>query len=207
MAIKRTAVKQASTAPTDVLPADDYEARLVYVADLGIQKGNPKYDQKDNQQLALCLEVIGHTREFEGETVPEFLWGRGFNIFQKLNELGNEYKNFKIFDPSCQEGDVADWDNVLGVPCSVTTVINDRGYAEVSALNPLPKKYHGGVGESLVTDMSTGDVDDEDNPAQKAMYGLPRWLVDNNRVGHEEGKPLPAQEAVPSPIDDDDIPF
>jgi hypothetical protein len=205
MAIKRTAQKAASVAPTDVLPADEYEARLVYVADLGIQQGNPKFDQKDNQQLALCLEVIGHTREFEGETVPEFLWSRGFNIFQKLNELGNEYKNFKIFEPTCEEGDVADWDSVLGMPCSVTTVINSRGYAEIGTINPIPKKYQKDVGASIVTDMATGDVDDEDNPAQKAMYGLPRWLVDNNRV--EAVSREKVAEMVEEAITDEDIPF
>tara|TARA_R110002167_G_scaffold299111_1_gene503449 strand:- start:15 stop:638 length:624 start_codon:yes stop_codon:yes gene_type:complete len=207
MAIKRTAVRQVSAAPTDVLPEDDYDARLVYVADLGVQKGNPKYDQKDNQQLALCLEIVGRTREFEGETVPQLLWGSAFNIFQKLNELGNEYKNFKIFEPSCQEGDVADWDKVLGVPCSVSTIINDRGYAEIEEITRVAKKHLDGVLDSIVTDMCTGDVDDEDNPAQKAMFGLPRWLVDNNRAGHEEGEPLVAQKPQASGIEDEDIPF
>ena len=61
----------------------------------------------------------------------------------------------------------------------------------------------------LVTDMCTGDVDDETNAAQKAMYGLTRWLVDNNRVVEAEEGPKVASPTVgPDYHDsDDDIPF
>lgn len=196
MAIKRTAVQATSSAPSDVLEAGEYEARLVHVADLGIQAGNPKFDQKDNQQLALCIEIVGHTREYEGETLPLVIWTRSFNIFQTLTEMGNELKMYKVFNSSAKEGQVADWDAALGEPCSVNTVINSRGYAEIESLNVIPKKYHKDVPDALTDDMSVGDVDDEDNPAQKAMFGLPRWLVDNNRVASSGGAEEPEVDAA-----------
>jgi hypothetical protein len=182
MAIKRTGA--ASSGQNDLLPEGEYEGRLVYVADLGMQKREKDFGEGVRppiQQLALGIEILGQTHTFEDKTNPMLMWTNGFNILRTLTEMGNELKRFKVFSPSAKEGQVADWDSVIGKSCSVQ-IAHRNGYANIKEILPIPEKYQKDVPEGLFTDGCTGDVGDEENPAQKAMYGLPRWCVDNNRV-------------------------
>ena len=68
------------------------------------------------------IEILGQTRTYEGETTPMLMWTNGFNILRTLTEMGNELKRFKVFSSSAKEGQVADWDSVIGKPCSVQVV-------------------------------------------------------------------------------------
>ena len=188
MAIKRTASTASKTNQNDLLPEGEYEGRLVYVADLGMQKRAKDFGEgirKPIQQLSLGIEILGKTHTYEGETNPMLMWTAGFNILRTLTEMGNELKRFKIFSPMAKEGEVADWDAVIGKPCSVL-VTHRNGYANIKELQPIPEKYQKDVPQGEFKDGCTGDVDDEENPAQKAMYGLPRWCVDNNRETEDE---------------------
>ena len=190
MAIKRTGAT-ASTDQNDLLPEGDYEGRLVYVADLGMQKREKDFGEGVRppiQQLSLGIEILGKTHTFEGETNPMLMWTNGFNILRTLTEMGNELKRFKVFSPSAKEGQVADWDKVIGKPCSVQ-IAHRGGYANIKDILPIPEKYQKDVPKGEFKDGCTGDVEDEENPAQKAMYGLPRWCVDNNRVKEGDSTP------------------
>jgi hypothetical protein len=185
MAINRTGKQK------DLLPEGDYEGRLVYVADLGIQKREKDWGEGVRppiQQLSLGIEVLGQTYTFEGDTKPMLMWSPPFNILRTLTEMGNELKRFKVFSSSAKEGQVADWDSVLGKPCSIQ-VSHKNGYANITDILPIPEKYQKDVPKGKIKGGCTGDVDDEDNPAQKAMYGIPRHAVDNNRVIKVEASP------------------
>ena len=192
MAIKRTGAT-VSTDQNDILPEGEYEGRLVYVADLGMQKREKDFGEGIRppiQQLALGIEILGQTRTYEGETTPMLMWTNGFNILRTLTEMGNELKRFKVFSSSAKEGQVADWDSVIGKPCSVQ-VVHRGGYANIKEILAIPEKYQKDVAEGGITDGCTGDVGDENNPAQKAMYGLPRWCVDNNRASEDDFNTAP----------------
>ena len=113
------------------------------------------------------------------------MWNNGFNIFSTFTELGSELPSYKVFAPNAKEGQVADWDEVLGKPCNVIVVHNDE-YANIGSLQPIPTMYQKDVAPMATTDSCTGDIGDENNPAQKAMYGLPRWKIENLTYSAEE---------------------
>ena len=177
MAIKRQAPAQENN--NELLPVGEYEGRLAYVADLGLLKREYNGEVKPPaQQLALGIEILGKTRTFEGVESPLIMWNNGFNIFSTLTGLGSELREYKVFVPNAKEGDVADWDKALGLPCNVN-VIHSGEYANIDSLQPIPAKYQKDVELMATSDSCTGDIDDEDNPAQKALYGLPRWKIEN----------------------------
>ena len=189
MAIKRLAAAPVGTETIDIpnLGAGEHEGRLRYVADLGMQertpfqKGDP--ERAPCQQLSLGIEIVGETIEVDGKTLPRLLWSPPFNVFNTMSGLGKELKFFKAFDSSAKEDTVADWDSVLNEPCNVTTVLNEgkgasagRTFDNIVGIAAIPAKYKAGVEKGIVTDGCTGDCEDDDNPAQSNMYGLPDVL-------------------------------
>ena len=185
MAIKRTA-QQSNTMP-EQLAEGKYKARLAYVADLGVQKSEWQGEDNSCQQIALGLEILGETKDIgtdgNEEIVPNVIFMRGFNIFQAMSERGNEYKRYKAFNAEAKDGEVADWDGVLGTPVMVTIKHNKDGYAEIVDLAGIPEEFQAGIDPMLTTDSCTGDVGDESNPAQKATFKtLAGWCIDNNQV-------------------------
>lgn len=199
------------------LEAGEHEGRLVYVADLGLQKRDDYMGESRSnaQQLSLGIEIIGQTVSIDNKDVPRILWTKPFNVFYTLTEKGNEMKYFSVFDASAQVGSVADWDAVLGKPCNVVVTHrkgkgekSNRVYDEISNLIPIPAKYQEGVGAALTTDMAVGDADDENNAATKAMFGLAKFVFDK-RITVMKPQ-LAVIEGSKSDEDDDfedDIPF
>lgn len=188
------------------LPVGEYEGRLVYVADLGMQEGMVwKGDKKPNApQIALGIEILGQVHEYEGEEYPLIMWDNPFNVFSNLTELGKELKRLKVFDPSAKEGDESNWADQLGKPVNVNLVHNKgkganvgKTFDNIGSLSPIPAKYQADVADALTTDMCIGDEADEDSPAQKHMFGLVRWVFDRRLADVE----TPKKE---QPVDDDD---
>jgi len=217
MALNRKSSVSTTTASSDVeytnLKEGEYEGRLVYVADLGLQEREYMGESKPPaQQISLGIEILGNTVVVDGKEQPRLLWTKPFNIFYEMNEKGNEYKYYKTFDSTAKEGQVADWDSVLGKPCNVL-VVNVAGkgdnanrlYDNIDSISPIPTKYQDSVDASTVTDMAVGDADDDNNPAQRAMFGLPRYIFDRRIKGGNNGTEAKAVES--SEDFDDAIPF
>jgi len=215
MAIKRTGEvsKKNDLEPIPNLKAGEHEGRLRYVADLGLHTNEYKGEVKPNvQKLALGIEIVGETIEIDGETKPRLLWTSAFNIFHQMTEKGKELQFYKVFDTSATEGVIADWDSVINEPCNVTVVHvkgkgenSDRTFDNIASVSPIPSKYKAAVAEGLITDGCTGDVQDGNNPAQVATFGLPAWFIANqiNFKVMEEAPVEPEREE----IFDDAVPF
>jgi len=214
MALNRTSAQAATTNSTveyTNLTEGEHEGRLVYVADLGMQERSYMGEEKPAcQQISLGIEVMGKAVEIDGTMRPRLLWTKPFNIFQTMDERGNEYKYFKTFQPTAQDGQVADWDAVLGTPCNILvkhSVSGDRTYDNIDSIVAIPTKYHEAVAASEFTDACVGDCDDEDNAAQKAMFGLARFVFEK-RVNAKTASTKPNLKAVSDDEDlSDDIPF
>ena len=165
------------------LPEGEYEGRLIYVADLGLQERSYKGEEKPPaQQISLGIELLGQTVEFDGETKPRLMWTKSFNIFSTMNEKGKEYMYYSVFNPKAEVDTVADWDKVLGEPCSVTVrhrqgkgEYADSVFDEISSLAPIPSKYRASVPEAELKPC-VGDAEDPDNAATKALYGLSKYI-------------------------------
>ena len=169
------------------LAEGEYEGRLVYVADLGMQKPyNP--EEKTTHQITLAIEILGETVDVNGEQKPRMIWAKEFNTFGNLTEMGIETKLLKVFNPLAKVGEKADWQSALGKPCSVVvTHRHDKKgniYDEIGRqISSIPAKYHDNVAPALTTDMAVGtETESDTNPAQKALFGLMKWKFENNRV-------------------------
>jgi len=203
---------ESSTLVYDNMKPGDHEARLVYVADLGMQKrsymGEPK---PDTQQIALCLEIIGSTVEIDGIKSPRIMWTKPFNIFGKLDAKAHEYGMYSAFNPMVQEGEYADWEAVLGKACNAV-IVNapdkkdpSKLYDNIKSISAIPSKYLDMVPAGEITDMCVGDSEDANSPAIKHLFGLAKY-VHTKRI--QEGNEAEVA-VVPNVVQDfdDDIPF
>ena len=164
-----------------LLEAGDHDARLVFVADLGLQRKEYKGEyQGDFQQLALGLEIVGETVMIDGKEVPRMLWTKPFYIYDTLTEKGTEIKLFKVFDSSAQPGDVPDWDAQLGKPCNVVVVHNkgrgenaNKEFDNIDAVTSIPVKYQEAVPPNVI-EPSVG----MDKNIEEHLYGLAKYVFD-----------------------------
>jgi|TARA_R110002153_G_scaffold57556_2_gene158212 hypothetical protein len=215
MAINRIspkAEKSSSSIEYTNVPEGEHEGRLVYVADLGLQERDFAGESKPPaQQLALGIELVGQVQTMsDGGTLPRILWSKPFNIFQTMNERGNEYKYYKMFVPTAQEGQVAEWDNVLGLPISVVvshSTSGDRTYDNISSLNPVPTKYRDQVADAMTAEMAVGDAEDANNVATKAMFGLVRYIHEKRINGKAQNSAPVIATAAANEDFAEDIPF
>lgn len=158
----------------------DHEARLVYIADMGMQESMEWQGEKkpDCQQISLGFEILGNKVLIGEVEQPRILWTKPFNIFASLTEKGNELKHYRVFDKAAQGGDDADWEAVLGTPCSVIVGRSKNGdYDEIKGLEPIPSKYLADVAEGELTP-AIGDSDDADNVVNGALFGLAKYVFD-----------------------------
>jgi hypothetical protein len=216
MAINRVspqAEKSTSTIEYTNVAEGEHEGRLVYVADLGLQERNFAGEEKPPaQQLSLGIELVGQEQTLsDGGTLPRILWSKPFNIFQTMNERGNEYKYYKMFVPTARDGEVADWDKVLGMPINVVvshSKSGDRTYDNISSMSAIPAKYQDQVPPAATAQMSVGDAEDENNVATKAMFGLVKYLHDKRVNGPVVEKSTPVKaKAVADTEFAEEIPF
>jgi hypothetical protein len=185
MALKRTSgsSKEKSGSSYVNIPEGEYEGRLIYVADLGLQARSFSGEEKPPAyQIALGIELVGQTVEFDGEVKPRLMWTKGFNIFSTMNEKGAELRYYKVFDPKANEDTFADWDKQLGKPCSVQVghrqgkgEYADNVFDEITGVSPVPYKYQSSVPPASLIPC-IGECEDEDNDATKALYGLVKWI-------------------------------
>ena len=213
MGLKRKSPVQESTNSNveySNLEAGEHEGRLVYIADLGLQRRIFKNEEKTPaQQISLGIEIVGSSVVIDGVEKPRFIWTKPFNIFQTLNDRGLELKYYKVFNPSAREGQVADWDSVMGMPCNAIIIHEkdgDRTYDNIDYLTPIPAKYQDAVAPARITDMAIGDCDDENNPAQRAMFGLALHVF-KKRIGAESSPKLEVVQPEADADLDDNIPF
>lgn len=191
----------------------EYEGRLVYVGDLGMQERSYMGETKPPaRQLALGIEILGESVVVDGQARPRILWTKPFNIFTKMNEKGNEFKYYKVFEPTAADGQIANWEAVLGRPCNVNVIQvqgkganADKVFDNIDTIGAIPAKYQDGVAPATVTDMAVGDADDPENLATKALFGLARYVFDKRLAAGEE---TAYAKADPQPADlSSNVPF
>jgi hypothetical protein len=216
MGFERKSAAQSKAANTMVyenLTEGEHEARLIYVADCGMQLREYKGEVKPPaQQIALCFEVLGSTIKVDGAEQPRIIWSKPFNIFGRMSGLSTEFEMYKAFVPTAQEETVADWKGVLGKPVNI--IIKhfkkdaDTTYDNVSGISPIPAKYQANVPEAITTEFSIAGSEDEDAPAIKNLFGLAKFVHDK-RISSTKNIPS-AQEAQPAEeveTFDDEVPF
>tara|TARA_R110000796_G_scaffold192175_1_gene308902 strand:+ start:190 stop:837 length:648 start_codon:yes stop_codon:yes gene_type:complete len=193
---RKSNVKKDSNIEYESLTEGEHEARLIYVADCGMQLREYKGEVKTPaQQIALCFEVLGSTVKVDDVEQPRIIWSKPFNIFGSMSGLSTEYAMFKAFVPTAQEDTVADWKSVLGNPVNI--IIKhfkkdaDTTYDNVAGLSSIPSKYRDKVPPAITTDFSIAGCEDEDEPAIKNLFGLAKFIHDKRINGNtSDDKPV-----------------
>jgi len=182
---RRTESSGGSNIDYENLEVGEHDGRLVMVADLGLQRQEYKGEYKgDVQQIALGIEILGETITIDDAEQPRLMWTRPMYIYSTLTPKGKELEFYSIFDPSANEGELPDWDAQLGKPCTVNVEHvhkDDKTYDNVKALLPIPVKYQDGV-DPATMEMGVGDSDEKDNPVNKALFGLAKYVFDKRVV-------------------------
>jgi hypothetical protein len=216
--MKRRGAKQSSSSDIvyqNLTHNGEYEGRLRYVADLGLQERSYKGEEKDPaQQLSLGIEILGEFVEIDGKDVPRLLWTRPMNVFWTLTEKGKELEFLKVFIPSAEEGEEAEWGDALDMPCNVIIenvpgkgANKDKVFDNIKSLSPIPAKYRKGVDVGVMTS-ALGDADDEENEATKALYGLAKFVWDKRLEEDDIPDGQDEMDGAPGGEDfEDDIPF
>jgi hypothetical protein len=216
MSLKRRTQNTASESAIEYenLEAGEHEARLVYVADLGLQERSYKGEAKPPaQQISLGLEIIGKTVTLEDKELPRILFTNPFNIFSNLTEKGKELEFYRVFNSLAVEDTDADWEKYLGSPCNVIVKHTngkgdnaDKVFDNISHLTSIPKKYQADI-EEAKTSPAIGDADDPENVVTKALYGLSKYVFDKRIEEEEEEAPKTRSAKKQQDDFEDDIPW
>lgn len=191
------------------LKPGDYDGRLVYVADLGLQTKDYKGEFKGNfQQISLGIEIIGEsvTTE-EGGVHPKIMWVKPFYIYKEMGAKSKEFEYYSLFEPDAEPETCPDWEAQLGKPISVSvTNIQGKGensnktYDNIKSLTRIPERYQGDVGEA-VAEVGVGNSDDPNNAVTKALFGLPKYVYEH-RVLDDNSSPAVKNVDMEPALDD-----
>lgn len=211
---RKSNAKQDKKMEYDNLAKGEHEARLIHVADCGMQLREYKGEVKPPaQQIALCFEVLGSKVKVDGVEQPRTIWSKPFNIFGRMSGLGKEYAMYKAFVPTAKEDTIADWESVLGEPVNV--IIEhvkkdaDTTYDNVEGLSSIPSKYRDKVEPAITTEFSIAGSEDVDSPAIKNLHGLAKFVHDKRITGNIAPATQATQAQPVSEVEtfDDDVPF
>ena len=213
MGIERLTVKTSGgdKLTYDNLEAGEYEARLIYVASLGMQKRSPYNgkEQSNCQQIALCFEVLGSTVELNGETQPRTIWTDSINIFSNMGGVGNELPMYRAFVSTAPENSLPDWEAQLGKPVSLTIGQKEskgRVFDKITNVSAIPLKYQDKVPEAVTTEFSAGGSEELDSPAIKNLRGYQK-TAHENRIRQNTTSTKQPQPVVEEEVFDDAVPF
>jgi len=188
-----------------------YPARLVVVADLGLQPQRPWQGEEKPPayEILTTYELVDEFMEDEdGSPIldkPRWL-SESFPLYSLSSERAKSTVRYNALDPTgAMEGN---WTDLLTMPCLVTTVNNPgkgknagRVFVNIANVAAMRTKDRDSVpalvNRAVVFDMDTPDVEEFDS--------LPQWVQDKIKGGLEySGSEL--QKILRTTIKEEDIP-
>lgn len=194
MALNANKTKNKSGKEIPPVAAGSYPARLVVVADLGLQnqrpfKGEPK---KPAYEVLITLELTDEfMKKEDGEddlTKPRWV-SDTFVLYNLQSSKATSTKYYLAFDPEGKLG--GDWEALIGRPVMATLVINEgkdgKLYNNIAGLAPMrakdADKLTALVNEPVVFNTDTSDAE--------VFKKLPAWVQKKIMEGLEyKGSPL-----------------
>lgn len=194
-----------------LLEPDTYVARLVVVADLGLQAQRPfKGEEKPPAyEILTTYELVDQfMKDEDGEDIKDKpRWqSESFVLYPLSSERATSTKRYNGIDGKNLYG--GDWTKLVGEPCMVTLVHSPgkgqnqgKTYVNIANVSPVPSAMRDGVAE-LVNEPVIFDMD---NPDLEAFNKLPNFVQEKIKGGLEfEGSALdgllksaPPKEEIP----------
>ena len=192
MTIKANESKNSpSGASAPLIEAGTYPARLVVVADLGLQTQRPFQGQEKPPafEILTTYELVDEfMQDDEGNDLPDKpRWvSESFALYSLASERAKSTLRYNGLDPThAYEGD---WEALLAKPCMVTLIHNPgkgknlgKTYLNIANVAPMrekdSEKLSGLVNEALSFDLDAPDVG--------VFEKLPSWVQDRVKAGLE----------------------
>ena len=184
-------------------------ANCISIIDLGDQYSE-KYD-KTQRKVLLTWEVTDETIEIDGEEKPRVIsYEYTLSLSEKAN-LRTHLEAWRGKNFTQEELDGFDLQNVLGKPCQLSIVHNERNgnvYANIKSIMSIPK---GMPTPPVVSELTYFALDDA--ASLSLIDKLPQWIQDKIKKSTTYGTLVRCQ-SVPKgadygPVDTDssDLPF
>lgn len=171
--------------PREVIPAGMHIARCYSIVDMGTQPGSLKFPEP-KRKIYITWELPEQTDEFDGVEKP-LVVGNSYNAaFGEKANLSIMLKNW--FADKQPDGDMVAWldRHCAGRPALINIVHNkkeDRTFANIATVSPLPEKLLAGVAEqfnpSVVFEMFGQKF------PQDEFDKIPKWLQDKIKTSPE----------------------
>ena len=120
-------------------PAGTHVARCYSIVDIGTQHGEYLGEPTARNQVIIRWELPFETEQFDGQEKPLIVsrfYTNSLNLKATLRQDLESWRS-KIFSEA--ELDKFDLNSILGKPCTVSVVHNDKGKAKVTGVGALPK--------------------------------------------------------------------
>lgn len=142
------------------------------VIDCGVQY-NTNFD-KSSRKVMLMWELPDETYTYEGEERRRVISKEYTLSLNDLSKLRGDLRGWRGRDFTPEEFEGFSLDKLLGVGCQLHIIHNDKGYAKIQSVLPLPKgtKLGDPINKLLMLDL------DEDSPEQitSKLDMLPEWI-------------------------------
>jgi len=120
-------------------PAGTHVARCYSIIDLGTQHGEYLGEPTAREQIIIRWELPFETEEFEGVQKPLIVSRFYTNSLNEKATLRKDLENWRSRSFTDDELKRFDLNSILGAPCVVSVVLNDKGKAKVTGVGALPK--------------------------------------------------------------------
>lgn len=164
-------VSKKSYGPRKLPKAGTQPARLLFIADLGVQERTP-YQGKARppaRQLWWCYELVNDKFEYKDEIVPFRLSPAQLNV--SMDPKSQMFKLINAHDPG---GDLnGDLEKFLNLPCLVTVVhakVGENTYANFAGVMQAPEGF------PVAELHDSPQLFSFDKPTPEAFQALPNYI-------------------------------
>ncbi len=191
------------------VPAGMQQAVCTQLVDLGTHTNTFKDDGSKQRKILLGFLFPEHTIEIDGEAIP-IMSSKEYNL--SLNEKATLRKHLEGWrSRKFTKEELAGFDlkNILGKPCTINVMHNDKGYAVIESV--LPPMGEGAKVDTEPRYFSIDECKPEFPLAEQITENIPDWIKDKI-LSSDEGAlwgtvDKPAKEDLAQTTENDSVPF
>jgi hypothetical protein len=117
-------------------PTGNHVARCIKLIDLGTQHGEYQGQPNTRNQVLVTWELCNEMMEDGKPFTVSHFYTNSLNEKATLRAHLEAWRGRQFTEAECKSFDLM---NILGKPCMVTIILNDKGKAKVSAVAGMPK--------------------------------------------------------------------
>jgi hypothetical protein len=184
-----------------------YVARCYRIVDIGTQHDVYQGEEKIRNQIIVMWELPGETIEIDGQLKPRSTSKFYTNSLHEKANLRRDLEAWRGQAFTEEERKGFDLENILGKPCMITVIQDERGKSKVTSVSGLPK---GMECPPQVNQSESFWLDDNFSQTKfdALSDGLKRMVIKSEEYqARLTGAPFVHGEKIEAPDTPDDLPF